>query len=264
MRIVSLNAWGGVMFDQLAPWVEAVDADVLCLQEVTRTPGVSGWARFEDGERSLPQRANLFQDVKALRPSDQAVMVTSDAGPVTDASGVRRRQDFGIATFVSEGLPLTGLQTAFVHGRFVDDDDWSTDARSRVALATCVVDRSNDRTAAVIQLHGLRDRAGKHDTPARKAQAERLADLVEQAGSRTDLTVVCGDLNLLPDSETFKVLAKLGLTDLVGQADTRTSAYAKPTRHANYLLVSDPAAVRSFTIATQPEVSDHRPLVLNI
>jgi hypothetical protein len=46
--------------------------------------------------------------------------------------------------------------------------------------------------------------------------------------------VVCGDVNLLPDSETFDVLAEIGLTDLVGAADTRTSRYPKPVRHASY------------------------------
>lgn len=262
MRIVSLNAWGGAMFEQLGPWLGTVDAEVLCLQEVTRTPGVSGWTRFEDGERSLPQRANLFEDVRVLRPTDQGLMVTSDAGPVTDDAGVRRRQDFGIATFVSAEVPVIGVQSAFVHGEFVDHDDWTIEDRPRSALATRVVDRSHGRSVTVIQLHGLRDPAGKHDTPARKAQAERLADLVERAG--TDLTVVCGDLNLLPDSETFTVLSELGLTDLVGPADTRTSAYIKPTRHAGYLLVSDRAAVKSFTILDHPEVSDHRALALDL
>jgi endonuclease/exonuclease/phosphatase family metal-dependent hydrolase len=264
MRIVSLNAWGGAMFDQLAPWLTTLDADVICLQEVTRTPGLSGWTRFEDGERSLPQRANLFEDVRALRPTDQGVMVASDAGPVTDESGVRHRQEFGVATFVTAEIPVIGLQTSFVHGDFVDHDDWAIEDRPRSALATRIVDRSHHSSVAVIQLHGLRDPAGKHDTPARAAQAERLADLVVRAGAGTDLTVVCGDLNLLPDSETFTVLADLGLTDLVGPADTRTSAYAKPTRHAGYLLVSDRTAVKSFTILTAPEVSDHRPLILDL
>ncbi|MER7245755.1 endonuclease/exonuclease/phosphatase family protein [Kribbella sp. NPDC000426] len=264
MRIVSLNAWGGAMFGQLGPWLSAADADVICLQEVTRTPGVSGWTRFEDGERSLPQRANLFQDIRALRPNDQAVMLASDAGPVTDQSGIRHRQEFGIATFVTEHAPVTGLQTAFVHGEFVDHEDWAIEDRPRAALATRIVDRSQGRSVAVIQLHGLRDPAGKHDTPARMRQAERLAALVERASSSADLTVVCGDLNLLPTSQTFAVLAELGLTDLVGAADTRTSAYPKPTRHASYLLISDPSAVKSFTIVASPEVSDHRPLLLDL
>ncbi len=76
--------------------------------------------------------------------------------------------------------------------------------------------------------------------------------------------VVCGDFNLLPDSETFDVLAAIGLTDLVGAADTRTSHYRKPVRHASYLLVSDVAAVKQFEILTDPEVSDHRALILDI
>jgi endonuclease/exonuclease/phosphatase family metal-dependent hydrolase len=78
------------------------------------------------------------------------------------------------------------------------------------------------------------------------------------------VTVVCGDLNLLPDSETFGVLAGLGLADLVGECGTRTSRYRKPVRHASYLLVSDPGAVARFEILTKPEVSDHRALLLDI
>ncbi|MFF0269973.1 endonuclease/exonuclease/phosphatase family protein [Kribbella sp. NPDC004536] len=264
MRIVSLNAWGGAMFDRLGPWLGGLDASVVCLQEVTRTPGVSGWTRFDDGERRLPQRANLFQDVRALRPTDQAVMVASDAGPVTDGSGRRRQQEFGIATFVAEQVPVTGLMTSFVHGEFVDHDHWTIEDRPRCAMATRVVDRSSGRSVVVVQLHGLRDPAGKHDTPARAAQAEQLAGLIERAAAGTDVTVVCGDLNVLPSSETFTRLAKLGLTDLVGMSDTRTSAYPKPSRHASYLLVSDPSAVKDFTIATHPEVSDHRPLILDL
>lgn len=76
--------------------------------------------------------------------------------------------------------------------------------------------------------------------------------------------MVCGDLNVQPDSETFTVLGAIGLVDLVGTTDTRTSRYPKPGRHANYLLVSDPDAVKRFEVLTEPEVSDHRPLVLDI
>ena len=69
---------------------------------------------------------------------------------------------------------------------------------------------------------------------------------------------------MLPDSVTFERLAAVGMTDLVGTADTRTSRYTKPIRHADYLLVSDPAAVARFEIVASPEVSDHRPLLLDI
>jgi endonuclease/exonuclease/phosphatase family metal-dependent hydrolase len=264
MRIISLNAWGGAMFDSLAPWLRSMDADVVCLQEMTRTPGITGWTRFDDGEHALPQRANLFADVSQMLPAYQGFFAPNDAGPVHDETGARLHQEFGVATFVAEHFRVVGLASEFVHGAFVDYDEWTTSDRPRAALATRLLDQSGGRAVTVVQVHGLRDRAGKHDTPARRTQAERLAGLVERARRPNDIVVVCGDLNLLPNSATFAVLADVGMVDLVGSADTRTSWYPKPIRNASYLLVSDTAAVARFEIVAEPEVSDHRALVLEL
>ena len=264
MRIVSVNAWGGARYEDLAAWLPTAGADVVCLQEVTRTAGLSGWTSFADGERSLPQRANLHDDVRRLLPSYEGLFLASDAGPVTDDAGRRHRQDFGLGTYVSEQLPVIGMAGAFVHGGFVDHDEWTITDRPRAVQAVRVVDRAGGRQVCVVQLHGLRDPAGKGDTPARREQAERLAAFVEATRAPGDLVVVAGDLNLLPDSATFDVLRRIGLQDLVGTADTRTSSYLKPVRHASYLLVSDPEAVAGFRVRTEPEVSDHRILELDL
>ncbi|GAA2656185.1 endonuclease/exonuclease/phosphatase family protein [Paractinoplanes durhamensis] len=262
MRILSLNAWGGALADELLGWLPGSGGDVVCLQEVTRTPGLAGWTRFADGERSLPQRADLFDDVRGVLPRHQAIFVTSDSGPVHDDSGGRHRQDFGVATFVGASLPIVGVDSEFVHGQFTVHEEWPDTDRPRIALAVRTVERG--RSVWVVQMHGLRDSAGKGDTPARLHQAKRLAELVGRIRGPGDLVVVCGDFNLLPGSETFGVLAEAGLTDLVGAADTRTSHYAKPVRHASYLLVSDVAAVERFEILAEPEASDHRALVLDV
>ncbi|MET7466825.1 endonuclease/exonuclease/phosphatase family protein [Nonomuraea sp. NPDC005501] len=265
VRIISLNAWGGAMFDELAPWLDSCDADILCLQEVTRTPGAGGWTRFDDAERSLPQRADLLADVRSRLPRHLGLFTASDSGPVLDHEHASRRQDFGLATFVAETLPIVGMQSEFVHGSYAEHHDrWPADGRPRAALAVRVFDRSARRFVTIVNLHGLRDAQGKADTPARRAQAERLGELVADVCQEGDLTVVCGDFNVLPGSETFRILAKLDLNDLVRDADTRTSRYPKPVRHASYLLVSDPDAVRRFEIVTAPEVSDHRALTLDI
>lgn len=264
VRIISLNAWGGAVFEPLIEWLPRCEADVLCLQEVTRTPGLGGQTSFDDGERSLPQRANLLADVSAVLPQHQALFVVSDSGPIQDPDGVTHRQDFGIALFVHQRLPVVGHIARFVHGAFVDHERWAIVDRPRIAQAARLVDRQAGRTVTVAHLHGLRDPAGKHDTPQRLAQAERLADLVRATAQPQDLVVVAGDLNLLPNSETFEVLGRIGLTDLVGTADTRTSRYPKPVRHANYLLVSDPPQVKRFIIPSEPEVSDHRFLQLDV
>lgn len=259
-----MNAWGGAMFEPLAEWLPGCGADVLCVQEVTRTAGLAGWTRFEDGERALPQRADLFGDIASLLPSHQGVFVTSDGGPVRDDQGTRHLQDFGIAMFAHERLPVVGQHAAFVHGEFVEHAVWAIEDRPRIAQAARLVDRRAGRTITIAHLHGLRDPAGKQDTPQRRAQAERFAALIEATRRPNDLVVACGDLNVLPGSETFQVLARIGLIDLVGDADTRTSRYTKPIRHANYMLVSEPGAVGAFNAPPTPEVSDHRFLVLDI
>ena len=79
--------------------------------------------------------------------------------------------------------------------------------------------------------------------------------------------VVCGDFNILPDSETLAVLRALDLTELVttrGFAGTRTAFYEKPGRFADYMLVSPEVDVRCFDVAAEPIVSDHCPLILDL
>jgi endonuclease/exonuclease/phosphatase family metal-dependent hydrolase len=78
---------------------------------------------------------------------------------------------------------------------------------------------------------------------------------------------VCGDLSIEPDTETFKVLAGKGLTDLVighGFEGARTSHYKKRRRSADYMLVNNAVTITRFTVVLEPEVSDHCPLVLEL
>jgi endonuclease/exonuclease/phosphatase family metal-dependent hydrolase len=128
-------------------------------------------------------------------------------------------------------------------------------------------DHALGAAVTVAQMHGLRDPAGKHDTPARLRQARKLVDLVRQIHIDDERLVVCGDFNVLPGSDTFRVLGEIGLTDLVtsrGHTDTRTSLYAKPERFADYLLVNPKVEVVRFEVVAEPEVSDHRPLLLEM
>ena len=263
VRVVSLNAWCGGMLEPLVRWLPTCGADVLCVQEVTWTPGYDGWVTYVDADRTSRQRASLFDDLRRALPSHQAHFFTCDTGPVRCEDDVTRRQHFGIATLIAPSLAVVGSEASFVHGGFAHHDAWPHENRGRLAHAVRVVDAAGAH-ATVAHLHGVRMASGKGDTPERRRQAERVAALVGRVRGPDDLVVVAGDLNLLPDSETFDVLGRAGLTDLVGTADTRTSVYPKPSRHADYLLVSDVSAVASFEVLAEPEVSDHRPLVLDL
>lgn len=160
------------MHDELVGWLRTVDADVVCLQEVTRTPHRSGWATFADGERTLPQRLNLLDDVSAVLTGYTPLFVANDSGPVTDGDGVPLRQDFGVATWVRDEFPVVGLDARFVHSRFVDHTVWDVDNRPRAALTVTVRDRLADRFVSVIHVHVLRDPEGKGDSSIRVGAAD--------------------------------------------------------------------------------------------
>lgn len=266
MRILSLNAWGGRVHAPLMRYLAEIDADILCLQEVTRTPGSrADWLLYRDGATELPQRADLFAEIRALLPGHDAFFCPTARGTLFDSEEAVS-SEFGLATFVRQGFAVTGQALDFVHGAF-SADGWGPHPRARNAHGVRLFDYGKGCAVTVVQLHGLRDPAGKGDTPARAAQAGALATLCGRLWQPGERLVVCGDFNVLPNSATFPTLAAQGLSDLVagrGFSDTRTSLYPKPGRFADYMLVTPQVEVRSFEVVVEPEVSDHRALLLEI
>lgn len=266
MKIMCLNGWGGTLHDRLLPYLRQSDPDVLCLQEVIHTPmAPKDWLTYHDGDHILPQRARIFRDVADALPDHQPFFCPAAQGPLWD--GDRSFPSFwGLATFVRSDIPVIAQMQGFVHKGY-SPDGFGAHPRSRSAHAVRLFDHDKGRALSVTHMHGLRDLAGKQDTPERRQQAKRLAALSGAVSDPGDLRVVCGDFNVLPGSETLVLLENDGLTELVqahGFSGTRNSQYKKLERFADYMLVSDTAAVRGFEVVYQPEVSDHCPLVLQV
>ncbi|NTJ64196.1 endonuclease/exonuclease/phosphatase family protein [Agrobacterium rhizogenes] len=266
MRIVSLNAWGGLLHEPLMRYLVDVDADVLCLQEVGRAPGSQAdWLTYRDHGVELQQRVNLFDELQIALPAHDGFFLPVARGDLFD--GDRRiASEFGLATFVRKTYPVIGQAAGFVHGEF-SADGWGPHPRSRNAHCIRLFDYERGYPITIAQMHGLRDIAGKGDTPARRHQAHTLVEIIRQVLQEGDRLVVCGDFNVLPDSETFEILGSLGLADLVtsrGHDDTRTSYYRKQPRFADYMLVTSDIEVVGFDPVAEPEVSDHRALLLNL
>lgn len=263
MEIICLNGWGGRLHDALDAYLRAADPDVLCLQEVIHTPASDAeWLDYRDGDHSLPQRANFFRDVAAALPDHRATFCPAAEGELWQGDEAIPSQ-WGLATFVRGDIPVIGQVQGFVHKSFVAGG-YGEHPRSRSAHAVRLHDASNPVPVTVAHMHGLRDLAGKMDTPERLRQAHRFADLVEATAEPGDRLVVCGDFNVEPQSETLGVLrGRLALYELVtrnGFAGTRSSFYKKPGRFADYMLVNESVTVEAFDVVETPEVSDHRPL----
>ena len=266
MRIACLNGWGGTLYGPLLNYLQALQPDILCLQEVVHTPASQrDWLTYRDGEHVLPQRANFFAEVAARLPDHVAIFCPAAQGVLWDGD-VSVASQWGLASFVHRSLPITAQAQRFVHKGY-SPHGYGDHPRSRNAHAFRIFDYQRDRPVVVAHMHGLRDLIGKGDTPERLAQAQRLVALVNNVAEPGDALVVCGDLNVEPQSETFAILGQLGLSDLVtgrGSSGTRTSHYRKPGKFADYMLVNDAVDVLDFSVVTQPEVSDHCPLLLTL
>ncbi|WP_424976683.1 endonuclease/exonuclease/phosphatase family protein [Dinoroseobacter sp. S124A] len=266
MRIMCLNGWGGTLHEELLPYLAQSAPDILCLQEVVHSPATDkDWLTYRDGDHVLPQRANFFRDICRALPDHVAVFCPAAQGVLWDGDSAVPSQ-WGLATFVQRSLPIIGQVQGFVHKDYAPDG-YGDHPRSRSAHGVRVHDPGAGRDLSVTHMHGLRDLRGKMDTPARAVQAARLRSLSHQVSRPGELRVICGDFNVEADSATLRHLAEDGLTELVtagGFPGTRSSHYTKPGRFADYMLISDPEAVQHFEVVTDPEVSDHCPLVLTL
>ncbi len=266
MEIMCLNGWGGKLHRELTSYLETDAPDVLCLQEVTHSPSVTAdWLVYRDGDHVLPQRANFFRDVAGALPDHVAMFCPAAQGTLWLEEHPLPSQ-WGLATFVHKSLPIVSQAQGFVHKTF-SPRGFGDHPRSRNAHVVRLYDFERDRYLCIAHMHGLRDLNGKSDTPERRRQAERLAELVERVVEPGDGVIVCGDFNVEPGSETFSVLGAVGLVDLVtgrGFEGTRTTHHAKPGRFADYMLVNGDVTVQDFSVVRYPEVSDHCPLVLTI
>ncbi|MEL7216192.1 MAG: endonuclease/exonuclease/phosphatase family protein [Pseudomonadota bacterium] len=266
MRILCLNGWGGVLHEPLLAYLAQTQPDVLCLQEVTHTPwSHADWLIYRDPNRVLDQRASTLRDIRSVLPEHQWMFCPMALGPLWDGD-IEVTSHWGLATFVRQDIPVIGQRQDFVHGVF-SPDGFGEEPRARSAHGVRLFDPDTRKTVSITQTHGLRDPRGKIDTPERRAQVEALIALSASVSEPGDLRVICGDLNVEPESETLTRLKAAGFVDLVTSGDwpgTRTSHYTKPGRFADYMLIDDPSMVEDFSVVYEPEMSDHCPLVLTL
>lgn len=269
MRIVSLNTWCGRL-DNVPEYLASLAADVLCLQEVTAAPPHLPDRLYYEGNGSTPelQRTKFLSELKAALPQYQCFYHPACRGYLHDGAKTHEPVFYGIATFVRNEVPVIAQQAGFVHDHY-RPFAWGDPPLPRTAHAVRMFDYGQDCHTTVAHMHGMWLRTGKHDAPERTTQATRFAEIIAKTAGPTDRIVACGDWNVMPESETLRILERsLGLKDLVtscGHTDTRTSYYKKNPRYADYMMVTRHVEeyAKSFDVPAKPEVSDHRPLILD-
>ncbi len=248
MKIITLNTWGGIAgADGLVEFFKKHhDVDVFCLQEI-----------FNGGEDDPAEQAeeiegkvyNLLSLIKAALPDHQAFFRPS------------LKDYYGLAMLIRNNFDVIDEGERFVHKEkgYTPTEDLGNHPRN-IQYATI---QSTTGPLTIINFHGLWTGGGKTDTQDRLDQSKKILDFIQTL--RNDF-VLCGDFNLLPETESLQMFEKFGLKNLIkeyGITSTRTSYYNKPQKYADYIFVTPHLSVEHFEVLPE-EVSDHSALKIEI
>lgn len=254
MRIISLNTWGGRAGKEglLTFFKKHADTtDIFCLQEIWSAPyehleGVSAGGLALHNEQIMTKG---LQDISAALPHHKAFFRPHHG------------DHYGLLMMVNENLSVVEEGELFVYKTkgYVTEGDVGNHARN---IQYVTVETENG-SMTVINFHGLWNGKGKTDSEDRIQQSKNILNFTNTLDTPF---VLCGDFNLLPDTESIKLLESAGLRNLIKEyriTSTRTSHYMKPEKFVDYIFISKGVTEKEFTVLPD-EVSDHAPLLLEI
>lgn len=245
------------MYEPLMEFIKsaAEDTNIFCFQEVFR--GATDMV-------SNGMRMNIFGDLAAALPDFDAYFT-----PIFEQHDFAKRTDFpvtqGEAIFVRRLIPIAAHGNFFIYGNYNDIviHDGKTDFP--VALQYIRFEH-NGQPLTIAHLHGIVQPGTKLDSPARLEQSRNITDfLKKQSGEK----ILCGDFNLMPETESIHLIEKSGLRNLIKNfripaTRGRINAAKHPNDvqcFADYCFVSPGVTVQNFSVP-DVSISDHLPLIL--
>lgn len=248
MKLITLNTWGGQVFKPLKQFVHqnAGNVDIFCFQEVFRT---TSDRREKDGAR-----INLLMDIEELLTNYNYYFATKSTG--YDFVGeVDFHLEFGITIFIKKAFKVTNDGDIFEANNMYFRKKSATTGKAQF-----ITFEDKGTQVTLCNMHGLWNGGGKSDAPERIEQSNRIKLFMDSVQGKK---ILCGDFNLLPETESIKILEK-GMKNLIkdsGVVSTRSSLYPKEVKFADYILISPDINVKDFKVL-QDVVSDHLPLYL--
>lgn len=249
MKLISLNIWAGAVYEPLINFFEKYsnDTDIFCLQEVWSNSNPPDSIFKAVPENVRPKiRTNILSEIKDVLPE-----FNNYFAPAQD--------DYGVAIFSKKDIPIKNYGEFFVYR--TKDSVVGSDATTLGRNLQYIEFENNNKTYTVSHFHGLWAGGGKKDTDSRIEQSKKVSEFLDKASGAK---VLCGDFNLLPDTESLRILEKnmRNLLKEYGITSTRSHYYTKPEKFADYILVSPDVNVNDFKVLPDV-VSDHMALMLD-
>ena len=248
MKVISLNTWGARLSKEFKDFLSThQDVDIFCFQEVLK------------GGQGLTKRSELkscYEDICKILTDHIGYFSEYGEGGYYCESSKNMDFEYGVACFVKKNL-----NQSFVNGvtLFDPEQKWS-DYDGQFAAGASLTVRVSD--FLLINVHGLWQGSMKKDSEARFEQSRRIIDLANKFQGKT---IICGDFNLEPETESIKMIENLPMKNLIKEFNvlsTRTSYYSKDIKFADYVFVDNGVELIDFRVLPD-EVSDHAPLYVD-
>lgn len=241
MKLISLNVWGGAVNKPLLEFLgNNQDIDFFLFQEMHH----NATEKTNWDNRGNP---NLFEDIKKVLPEHNGYFA-----PAQD-------DEYGLAGFVKKEIKILENGDIFIHRHkdAMNDMDGTNLGRN---LQYFKIDAP--KPYALLNFHGLWTGQGKKDTEDRIKQSKRIVEFTQSISGDF---ILAGDFNLLPDTESIRILESMGVRNLItdyGITNTRTSYYTKTAdKFADYVFTTSGLVVKDFKVLPD-EVSDHAAMYL--
>lgn len=256
MKLLSLNAWGGKIYQPLIEFIgkHSKDTDIFCFQEVFETTsGIDEREGF---------RLNLYEEFCKLLPEHQGYFAASVENYIAGASlpnFINFNLSWGLATFIHKKFKVTSRGDFFV---FRDKDSFNPkDLNTLPRNMQYLTFTDGNKKFIVCNLHGIWQRGEKIDTLSRISQSEQINNFLDKY--KDEAKILAGDFNLNIDTHSLEILEKK-LINLIKKhkiPTTRSKLYTWEDKFADYILVSDKIKVLDFQVP-YVEASDHLPMIL--
>ena len=255
MRLISLNIWGGRVYENLFKFLKTKKGrtDVFCFQEVFKS----------DRSVITPKggRSNILEDLKRELFEFDFLFTPNYHGRDFEYV-VNYPLSSGLAVFWKKSLGPKKKGSIFTHNS-------ENDVRQFPGYKQPDVPRNFQYLIfdnfVIMNVHGYWAPFAKIDTPERIEQSEKL---IKFANSQNLPAIIAGDFNLRMDTKSVEMFDDEGFRNLVkesGAKTTRTSFYPikwrKTDKFADYIFVSKNIYVYDFNVMLDV-VSDHSPLFL--
>lgn len=254
MRIISLNTWGGrAGKEKLLEFFKtyADTTDIFCLQEIWSAPYEHLDGHLAGGTALNNEQTMVYalQEISSVLPDHAAFFRPHFL------------DNYGLLMLVKKNLVIVEEGEVFVHKHknYVPEGDIGNHSRN----IQYVTIKTASGPITIINFHGLWNGKGKTDTEDRIQQSKNILEFTKNLIGDY---ILCGDFNLLPNTESLKLFEAQGLRNLIKEykiSSTRTSFYTKPEKHADYVFISSGVHLKDFKILPH-EVSDHAPLLIEV